>query len=174
MKRLTNIAALSVVVILMVMSALVYLGPKLGYRTDNVISGSMEPTYSINTMVVAHSVDARQLTVGDIITFKPIGTGTLPICHRIVQIVGNNPPSFQTKGDASTQKIDPWTVPAANILGRVDFSFPGIGVFFQFMGTKIGFVLCLILPALVVIWLIFRNLWRDLVKYIRSSAPKAG
>lgn len=174
MKKLSDIAVVAVMVLLMVIAASVYLGPRLGYRADNVISDSMAPTISVNTMVVAHTVDPTLLKVGDIIAFRPVGIGDKDICHRIVQVVAGNPPAFRTQGDNANQTIDPWTVPVANVLGRVDFKAPLVGIFIQFLGTKIGLVVALIIPALIIFWLIFRVLWKELVRYIRSSPPKEG
>lgn len=176
MKKVTDIALIVVVVLLMLTAVLVYLGPRMGYRADNIISGSMEPTLSVNTMVVAHTLDPKAVQVGDIIAFKPVICNK-NVCHRVTAVLNTTPVGFKTQGDADKitgKPVDPWVVPAANVLGRVDFSAPVVGIFIQFLGTKVGLLVGLIIPALILFWLIFRILWRDLVRYIRNNSPKEG
>ncbi len=177
MKKLVNLAAVAAVVLLMVTTAIVYVSPRVGYRASNVVSGSMEPTLSAGTMVVAHKVAMDVLKVGDIITFRPAGIGELPICHRIVEIVNTTPSGFKTQGDADKtagKSIDPWIVPQANVTGMVEFHIPMLGYFIQFLKEKIGLMVGLVFPALIIIFFIFKIVWKDLVKYIRSTPAKQG
>jgi signal peptidase I len=167
-KKITYIATISAVVLLMVIAALVYVGPRFGYRADNIVSGSMEPTISAGTMIVAHSVATNALSVGDIITFKPVNIGEYNMAHRIVKVSNTFPRTFTTKGDALAAP-DPFDVPAANVLGRVEFHAPMIGNFIQFLRGKTGLFVGLVIPALVIMALIVQFLWKDLVKYIRSK-----
>jgi len=172
MKRLTDAATVSAVVLLMVIAVLVYLGPRMGFRADNVASsGSMEPTMSGGTMIVAEKVQASTLAAGDIITFKVAGMD-VPVCHKITGVTNIGGLSFRTQGDAE-QPAQSLLVPATNVLGKVVFNAPVLGHFIQFLRTTYGLVIGLVLPALVIVWLIFRVFWKELVRYIRSS-PREG
>ena len=172
-KKITNISGVTAVVLVMIISLLVYITPQLGYRADNVKTGSMAPAIMPNSMVIAHQVDPTTLQVGDIITFQ-LPNARYAICHRIINVREFTIPlSFQTKGDA-LENPDMAPVEAAYVLGKVEFIAPIIGVFVQFLRSKIGFVVGLIIPALVICFIIFKLLWRELVRYIRQSIPKEG
>jgi len=173
MKKLTDYAAVAVAVLLILIAALVYLGPRMGYRADNVLSGSMEPVISRGTMIVAEKVEPDTLQTGDIITFKPVMVGETNICHRIIEVINAFPVAFRTQGDALPNP-DPWQVPSANVLGRVTFHFPLLGYFIGFLKTRMGLLLGLVLPAVVIAVLVARGLWKELVRYIRSAPPKEG
>ena len=177
MKRITGIAVISAVVLLMVIAVLVYITPRLGYRADNVGSGSMEPTISTYSMVVAHKVDPAVLKAEDIIIFKP-AIGETNVCHKIVTVNNTIPLSFVTGGDAykgdPSRYPDLLPVPAANVLGKVEFHAPIVGFFIMFLRTPIGLVIGLVFPALIVIYLVFRILWREIVRNIRNTPPKEG
>jgi signal peptidase I len=172
MKRITNIAAVAAAVLLMLTALMVYVGPRLGYQASVVVSDSMSPTIGTGAMVVAEKVAPEALKTGDIITYKSPLVGQLPICHRIEEVVSVNPPSFQTKGDNPVEKVDSWVVPAANVLGRVVFQFPIVGYYVEFISSKVGLLVGLIVPGLLFIYLIFRALWKELVRYIRSTVTK--
>ncbi|MDP2919857.1 MAG: signal peptidase I [Dehalococcoidia bacterium] len=171
MKKIVDSATIAVVVLLMVIATLVYLSPRFGYRADLVVSDSMEPVISVGTMVLAAKTLPTDLKVDDIITFKPVSIGEKPIAHRIIEVKNTFPPQFQTKGD-NLPGPDPFVVPAANVTGRVVFHFPTVGYFIGFLKTTTGLVIALVIPALITIWFVFRLLWKELVRYIRSSTPK--
>lgn len=171
MKRMTEIATVAAAVLLMLTAALVYLGPPIGFRVDNVVSGSMEPVISRGTMIVAEKVDPLQVKANDIITFRPVMVGEQNICHRVIEVLNTIPRSFQTKGDALSA-ADPWQVPAANVLGRVVFDFPTLGFYIGFLKTTTGLVTALVVPSLIIAYFIVKALWKELVRYIRSSPPK--
>jgi len=174
MKRMTDIATVMVAVLLMVTAALVYLGPRIGYRVDNVVSGSMAPEITRGTMIVAQAVeDTAGLKAGDIITFKPVLVGEENMVHRITQVSSTAPRSFQTKGDALPDP-DPWQVPSANVLGKVVFDFPATGFAIGFLKTTAGLVMALVIPSLIIAYFILKALWKELIRYARSAAPRAG
>lgn len=92
-----------------------------GYHFLRVISTSMTPVIDEGDCIIVKSMDAEQLEVGDIITFRsedPYIYGYLNT-HRIVSIETdeNNDPVFHTKGDANSGE-DVYTVKEKNIIGR--------------------------------------------------------
>jgi signal peptidase len=169
MRRTLNIVILVLAIVLAVSSTTIYLSGRLGFRVDAVISDSMKPTLDVGTMVISKPVPVSELKVDDIIVFKPVTVGEIPIVHRIVEVNNSFPRTFKTKGDNPTQTIDPWTVPEANIIGKLEFSSPLLGFFTSFARSKIGLVLTLIVPSLILMILVFRSLWRELIKYVRAK-----
>ena len=90
----------------------------LPYRAYVVRTGSMSPTILPASVVL---VEADQYEVGQIITFRRAGDRTT---HRLVAI--NDDGTLATKVDAN-DTIDPFTVPAADVIGGVTAFVPRLG-----------------------------------------------
>ena len=64
----------SVIVILVVIAAIFLMGSRLiGLQVFNVVSGSMEPTYSVGDLIYVKEVDPRTIRVGDGSRFREGG-----------------------------------------------------------------------------------------------------
>jgi signal peptidase len=174
MKKLVEITTIVVAVLFVVTTSLVYLSGRMGFKVSAVISDSMKPTLDVGTMVVSRMPNVADLKVGDVIIYKPVSIGEKPIIHRIVEVMKTNPVSFKTKGDNPSQTVDAWVVPAANIIGKMEFNSPVVGYITNFFMTKIGLIIALIVPALILVLMIFKMFWHELVKYIRSTPAKEG
>ncbi len=111
-KRLNNILAkiCYLVIIIYVLICIPYI---FGYHPLVVLTGSMEPTYKIGSIIYYHKVPENELKIGDPITFN-LSNGTI-VTHRINDIVDNE---YQTKGDANDTP-DVVKISYNNILGRV-------------------------------------------------------
>lgn len=97
--------------------------------------------------------------MGDIITFET-SIGTM-VTHRIVEIETEGGLRFLTKGDANDIR-DPVPVPAARVIGIVSAAFPFLGRILMFIQTRKGLLLLIMIPAMVVIALEARHVWRFL------------
>lgn len=172
MKRVAMIAVMAAAVLLVLTSATIYMSGRLGFRIDAVGSGSMQPTLDVGAMVISKKVPASELKEGDVIVFYPVSIGEIPIVHRIIAVVPTSPPSFNTKGDNPSQEPDPWTVPYGNVIGKMDFSSQGLGYYISFARSKAGLVMTLILPAMFIIVMIFRGLWREVMLYFKKQLAK--
>lgn len=132
----------------------------VGFQVFTVLSGSMEPTYHVGSLIYVWDVDYRKLQPGDVITFL-LDEDTVAT-HRIVEIVSDdNDPQilrYRTKGDANEAE-DGALVHYKNIIGSPVFSIPMLGYFANYIqtppGTYVvifaGFVLLLLffLPDLI-------------------------
>ncbi len=168
MKRAIDIYIAVVASALLLSSAIIYLAPQVGWRFSNIVSGSMSPTMEAGTLVVSHAIDPASLKVGDAIVFRSVDNPRNEVCHRIVDIPTTLPLTYKTKGDAYPSP-DPWTLPAANVVGKVEYSFPLAGYYVSFLKTNIGLFLGLIVPALILLLVFFRSIWRELIKIIRAQ-----
>ena len=102
---LSGIAVLASALLLLAAFA----GPRLGlYRTEVVLSGSMVPTFSPGDLLVVRPQPARQLQVGEVITYAiPVGDHHVE-SHRVVRILRHGDhPIVVTRGDANAE-ADPW------------------------------------------------------------------
>ena len=108
-----------------------------------VLTGSMEPTYKVGSIIYYKAVDYDSLKKGDIITFIDKKQNT--VSHRIVRIEKDE---IEVKGDANnTSDLD--RVNKKNVLGKtLSFSIPIIGYYIHFVEKKwiicIGFIILLL------------------------------
>ena len=76
----------TVLVALVVVFAVFLMGSRLmGLQVYNVISASMEPTYSVGDLLYVKAVDPDSVKVGDPITFV-LNEDLLVATHRVVKI----------------------------------------------------------------------------------------
>lgn len=115
----------TVLVVLVVMIAIFLMGSRLvGLQVFNVISGSMEPTYSVGDLLYVKTVDPDSVKVGDPITFV-LNEDLVVATHRVVKIDSENR-EFTTKGDANETE-DAAPVHFNNLVGVPVFSIPLLG-----------------------------------------------
>ena len=96
----------------------------VGLQVFNVISGSMEPEYSIGDLLYVKSVDPDSVKVGDPITFV-LNEDLVVATHRVVAIDSENR-QFTTKGDANKTE-DAAPVHFNNLVGVPVFAIPLLG-----------------------------------------------
>lgn len=120
-----------------------------------VLTGSMLPEIEVYDVVVTKKVDAEKLKEGDVITFASADSrflGTI-ITHRIIK---KNPPSetegytFQTRGD-NNNVADSALVPENNIFGKVILKIPKLGYLQEFLASRGGWIIVILIPCLTVI-----------------------
>jgi signal peptidase len=134
-KFLSTFTSALLVIVLLLAGALV--GVRLfGITPYTVLSGSMEPTYHVGSLIYAKKVDPADLKVGDPLTYV-IDGGTV-VTHRIVDIIQNpeDPGDirFKTKGD--NNKVEDGTpVRSENVLGKPVFTIPLLGFLAYFIQT---------------------------------------
>lgn len=130
-----------------------------GYQMYIVLSGSMGPTFEAGSVVFVRPLDPTQLEAGDIITYKGNDGSETLTTHRVMEVVNEGTLSFVTKGDANDVR-DGSTVPAANVVGRVQYSAPYLGHLMAFTQTKKGLILLVIAPGLLIILFELKNLFQ--------------
>ena len=141
----------------MVLCAVFLMGSRLlGYQCYTVISGSMEPEYSVGDLLYVKKVDAATVKVGDPITF--ILTEDLVVAtHRVVRVDSENQ-RFYTKGDANEiEDSDP--VHFNNVIGVPKVSISKLGYVSDFVqnppgmyitiGAGIILILAVFLPDMI-------------------------
>ena len=134
----------------------------LGYSPMSVQSDSMSPTFKQGDLIMVKKVeDLYSLKKDDVITFYTIIDGQRVInTHRIVEISEeDNTKRFITKGD-NNQIDDETPVSASDIIGKwTGTKVKGLGKFIDFVTTKKGFFICVLIP--IAIFFIF-----ELYKFI--------
>lgn len=134
-KKAWNVLSTALVVLL-VLCAVFLMGSRvLGYKCYTVISGSMEPKYSVGDLLYVKSVDKTTIKVGDPITFV-LNENLVVATHRVVRIDAEKH-LFYTKGDAN-QIEDSEPVHFNNVIGVPQFSLPKLGYVSDFIQNPPG------------------------------------
>jgi signal peptidase len=137
---------------------LVHLEVINGYELRIVQSGSMEPTISTGSLVLVQAQE--RYAVDDIVTFRTGERDGIPTTHRIVADgLRSGELVYTTKGDAN-EEADLEPVTQREIIGRVIVSAPYLGYLLDFARQPLGFMLLIVLPALLIVFEEATSLWQ--------------
>lgn len=140
-------AAVILIALLLVVSFFPITG---NYKVMIVQSGSMEPKIKTGSIVIVKP--SPSYDVGDIITFGPTPKGKIPTTHRIIaENVNNSMEIYTTKGD-SNDSADLKGVLQKDVLGKVYVSVPFVGYALTAAKEPIGFLILIIVPALLLLF----------------------
>ena len=124
----------------------------VGLQPFVVLSGSMEPTYHVGSLIYVKSVDYKELKVGDPITFM-ISENTVAT-HRIIEVLPDeeDPDTLRyfTQGDANDVP-DGSSVHYKNIIGKPVFSIPYLGYLSDYIQNPPGKYVAISGAALLVL-----------------------
>lgn len=107
-----------------------------GYGNAIVLSGSMEPEFTVNDWLIIHEQESYE--VGDIITF--IDNDNMLVTHRIIKI---NDDEIITQGDANNVHDEPISI--EQVKGKVIKIFPKVGYIISFVQNPFFIVTIIIL-----------------------------
>ena len=132
-------------VVLVVLLAVFLMGSRLlGFNCYTVISGSMEPTYSVGDLLYVKKVDVNTIKVGDPITFV-LNEDLVVATHRVVEIDTEHQ-RFYTQGDANEIR-DNQPVLFQNVKGVPQFAIPKMGYVSDFIQNPPGLYISIIVGA---------------------------
>jgi len=125
-----------------------------------VQSGSMTPAIKMGSLVIVKPMDDYK--IGEVITFGPYSRTKAPTTHRIYDIkVTEGIPSYITKGDANNAP-DQREILQREVIGKVLFSVPYIGFAVSAAQKPIGFMLIIIVPAVIIVYDEVRKIWEEI------------
>jgi len=159
-KKLGRIAAILILILIISGSLFTIFTPFFGWRTEVVISGSMEPAISTGSVVIVRPVIPDTLRKGDVIMYYSPDKSSLTT-HRVFYVASEPSLRFITKGDANNNS-DVIPVTPGQIVGIVAFTIPYLGLLAQFIKTPLGFTLFLLVPAAILIGREILDLWREM------------
>ena len=128
-----------------------------GYKAFIVLSDSMKATdFDAGDLVLVKEVDCSTLKEGDIIAYTSQNTSNYgeTVTHKIRKLTtdANGEPGFVTYG-TTTDTDDETIVTYPYVLGKYHSHIPKIGTFFQFLKTTPGYIVCILIPFLILILL---------------------
>ena len=170
MKKIWNLVT-SLFVAVMVLFAVLLAGVRLvGLQPYVVLSGSMEPTYHVGSLIYVKKIDPFTIEAQTPITFM-MDEDTVAT-HRVVEVVPDaTDPSvvrFRTKGDAN-DAVDGALVHYRNVIGTPVFSIPYLGYVSNYITNPPGMYIAFAVLG-VIILLMFAP---DLLKAADAADKKA-
>ena len=128
-----------------------------GYKAFIVLSDSMSKTdFNAGDLVLVKEVDPSTLKEGDIIAYTSQNTSNYgeTVTHKIRKLTtdANGEPGFVTYG-TTTDTDDETIVTYPYVLGKYSSHIPKVGAFFQFLKSTPGYIVCVLIPFLLLILL---------------------
>lgn len=143
--------------------ALAVAGPlAFGARPHTVLSGSMEPTFAAGDVTIQERISPLAARPGDVVTFRDPEDQSRLITHRVQRVrrAGDGEHLwFVTKGDANNA-TERWRIETGGELGRVVYVVPWVGHVTVLTKTRIGLVLLVIVPLLLLALDELVRIWR--------------
>ena len=145
-----------------------------GYSLFRVVTGSMEPTIPVGTILLAQETPIEEVAADDIVCFRSTNPGSegMIVTHRVIKVYDtpDGTRCLMTKGDHNpSMDIDPVT--QTNLIGLVirhtgeENKMAGL---INFLTGDFGFLACIVLPVLLVAVWIFRDASKNLKKEIEN------
>lgn len=125
-------------VVLLALAAVLIVPVILGYTELAVLTGSMQPTIPVGSLIYVKEVEPSTLQVGDVVTYRL--EGDTMVTHRVVE---TNPDEgyLVTQGDANADPDGQITFD--RIVGKMDFHLSYLGYISMNIRTKTGiFAIC--------------------------------
>lgn len=150
-----------------------------GFMMFRVVTGSMEPTIHVGSLLITREVDISTVAVNDIICFRTQEAeiwGKV-VTHRVIELVpmadGSN--WLVTKGDANLVS-DSYYVSRDNFVGKVVW-YTGdesiLASIFSFFTNEIGFLACIVLPCLLLVSFILKDCVNNIRKELEEAMEEA-
>ena len=162
LKKILNVISTILVAIVVVLALLLVGARFIGMNVYTVLSGSMEPTYHVGSLIYVKDVDTDELKAGDVITYM-LDEDTI-VTHRIADVIPDETdPSiirFQTKGDAN-DSVDGSLVHYKNVIGTPVFSIPKLGYLANYIQKPPGRYIAISAGAIILLLVFLPDLFSD-------------
>ena len=162
-KRLSWVISIALAVIICAFG-FIHFSPD--YALYLVRSESMKPAINMGDLIITGPVNGPfngGLEPDKIITFE---RGKSLVTHRLVSIDGEQ---LVTMGD-NAEEPDPWTVTTSQVKGIYLLKIPYVGYALNFIRSKIGWLVVIILPAVLLVALIAKEIIKESFREEHSPA----
>ena len=170
MKKAIDITV-TVVMVLVLTFAFLLVGVRLfGLTPYTVISGSMEPSIPVGSLIYVRKTTAGELKVGDPVTY--VMQNGVVVTHRIIEILPDedNPTvvRYRVKGDAN-EDPDGDPVHISNVIGKPVFTLPLLGYVAYFVQHPPGRYIVISLLIITVMLSFIPNLVDGIKEYKKDD-----
>lgn len=148
------VIAAAVVVLLTVVLTKPGEAPQIGgYTVLRITTGSMEPEYKIDTLILVKNVEPDTIKSNDVISFyskDPALDGAVNT-HRVVEVEKDGDHwIYTTKGDANNV-VDAYTVDAKYLIGKVVASSLVLGKLARLVSNPLIFIPIILIPLAIIL-----------------------
>lgn len=153
--------------------------PKVfGKEIMTILSGSMEPGIATGGIIAVDPITPEQqgsLQPGDVVTYKSLDDPNSLITHRIVSVEGSaGNVQYITKGD-NNDAADSQPIPSGNVIAKyANFTVPFLGYFLEWVKSKAGISIVIIVPGLLMMASSMISIFRLVRKMEHVKGQKAG
>lgn len=171
---LVNAISIGIILVAVLIMANVVFTPKgntpkvFGYYVLRIVTGSMEPTYGKDSLILVKYRNSEEIEVGDVISFysnDPTLEGAVNT-HRVVEIEKDGSKiAFTTRGDANNAD-DLYRTDSRAVIGVVIGSSLILGKLSRLVSNPLIFVPFILLPLVIM-------MIRSLIQAIRSARTLA-
>ncbi len=137
-----------VVIILLVALVLILYAPSMfGLKTYSVLSGSMEKSIHVGSVIYVKDISGDDAKVGDVVTFRD--NHNTVVTHRVFELREDG--KIVTKGDANETEDSP--IEREQIIGKVMFTIPCLGYCAAWISSFAGkcFLVCTVGVCLILV-----------------------
>lgn len=165
-----------VLIAVVALFALALVGVRLvGLAPYTVLSGSMEPTYHVGSLLYVKKVDYTTIQVGDPITFM-LDEDTVAT-HRVIEVVPDAEDAtvlrFRTKGDNNTIDDGNVGVHYKNVIGTPVFTIPYLGYVANYVQNPPGRYVSIAAAAILLLLVFLPDIFADDGKKKKPAEEKA-
>ena len=134
-------------VVLLALAAVLIVPVILGYTEVAVLTGSMQPTIPVGSLIYVKEVEPSTLQVGDVVTYQL--EGDTMVTHRVVEV---NPDEGYLVAQGDANEDPDGQITFDRIVGKMDFHLPYLGYISMNIRTKTGiFAICGTLIAIILL-----------------------
>lgn len=174
MKKIWDVVTMAVLIVLLAGIALLYVPQWFGIEPMVVLSGSMEPTYPVGSLLYVKHVQKDSIKKGDVITF--LLDDQIPVTHRVVE-VDKKKHTYTTKGDANNT-VDGSPVTFEKVIGTPVVHVKQAGYLADKISRpagKIGYIAAIIVDLILMVMgdLIWPKSKKEGRKYEKTPKPAA-
>ena len=124
-----------------------------GYTVFRITTGSMEPTYAVDTLILVKKTDPSKIKVGDVISFysaDPALEGSVNT-HRVTATRGDGVYwQYTTRGDANNA-VDQYGTDSDALIGKVVSSSLFLGKLARLVSNPLIFIPVILIPLAVIL-----------------------
>ena len=124
-----------------------------GFTLLRITTGSMAPTYEIDTLLLVQKTEPSSIRKGDVISFyssDPVLDGAVNT-HRVTEIQKNGEQYvYTTRGDGNNIE-DPYPVESGQLVGKVIWSSVILGKIARLVSNPLIFIPVILVPLAIIL-----------------------
>lgn len=167
LQKLCSVLSTVLLVVLLVLAAVLILPVVFGYQEMAVLTGSMEPTVPVGSLIYIKQAPPDTLQVGDVVTYRL--EGDTMVTHRVVQVNAQQQ-SLVTQGDANDSPDG--EIAFERVVGKMAFSLPYLGYLSINIRTKNGIIAVCGVLILIILLTFLPEIFAPEPKQGRGTAAK--